>query len=314
MFRKLVGLVVLLTLTLAGIAPVAAQDEGQLAGLGLPELTFVVTEDGVEAPSEVPAGQYLVVLENQTQTDVDLTFYQFPAGMSLDDVMATPVAEEEVPSWLFDVTIAGGTVAAAGETGRAVVNLGPGEWFIELFRGDEEDAAAATPSVLEDATPQAGPIEEEAGAEEEPLRLTVTAAASPVPVAEISAGVRVEMQDFAFTMPSEIPAGPQIWEVTNVGQQPHFIVIVKGPETLTMDQVQAILEAEMTGGTPPAGVPNPETDFADAGFVQLLSTGQSLWTEFDLAPGTYVALCFFPDEQTGAPHAALGMVTIFTVA
>jgi hypothetical protein len=33
----------------------------------------------------------------------------------------------------------------------------------------------------------------------------------------------------------------------------------------------------------------------------------------DLTPGTYIALCFVPDEQTGAPHAAMGMVAIFTV-
>jgi hypothetical protein len=33
----------------------------------------------------------------------------------------------------------------------------------------------------------------------------------------------------------------------------------------------------------------------------------------DLAPGTYIALCFVPDEETGVPHALMGMVQVFTV-
>ena len=34
----------------------------------------------------------------------------------------------------------------------------------------------------------------------------------------------------------------------------------------------------------------------------------------DLAPGTYIAVCFVPDEETGVPHALMGMVQVFTVA
>ncbi len=33
----------------------------------------------------------------------------------------------------------------------------------------------------------------------------------------------------------------------------------------------------------------------------------------DLARGTYIALCFVPEEETGAPHALMGMVQVFTV-
>ncbi len=101
--------------------------------------------------------------------------------------------------------------------------------------------------------------------------------------------------------------------MTNTGEQPHFIVLVKGPDDLTMDDVMAILAADATGGTPPPGVPNPETDFEDIAETSLLSAGKTMWLEFDLAPGTYVALCFFPDPETGMPHAALGMVQLFTV-
>jgi hypothetical protein len=34
----------------------------------------------------------------------------------------------------------------------------------------------------------------------------------------------------------------------------------------------------------------------------------------DLEPGTYVAMCFFPDLGDGMPHAYHGMHTVFVVA
>jgi plastocyanin len=34
---------------------------------------------------------------------------------------------------------------------------------------------------------------------------------------------------------------------------------------------------------------------------------------FDLEPGYYVAICFIPDHVSHQPHAALGMVSVFTV-
>jgi hypothetical protein len=32
-----------------------------------------------------------------------------------------------------------------------------------------------------------------------------------------------------------------------------------------------------------------------------------------MQPGTYVALCYMPDRESGWPHAFLGMVGLFTV-
>jgi len=33
----------------------------------------------------------------------------------------------------------------------------------------------------------------------------------------------------------------------------------------------------------------------------------------NLEPGAYVAVCFMPDKEDGAPHALKGMVTVFEV-
>ena len=299
--RRPIMVVVSLVLLAAGFAPVAAQDASPassgslLAALGYPELRVVVADNGAEVPTEAAAGRYLVVLENGSAGEVDISFIKTPEGETLASLMATPSAEGEEegpPAWLYETEIAGGVVAPAGGVGRVVVDLTAGEWFVDVFRQSEEEG--------------------EAEGEAQPLTLMVTGDAAS-PTEEPAGAIAVEMQDFAFGMPAQLPAGPQVWQVTNTGEQPHFILLVKGPDDLTMDDVMAILAAEATGGTPPAGVPNPETDFADIGETSLLSAGKSMWLEFDLAPGTYVALCFFPDPETRMPHAALGMVQLFTV-
>jgi hypothetical protein len=268
----------------------------------------VVSADGAEAPTEAAAGRHLVVLENGSEDEVDITFFKTPAGETLESLMAaTPSAEGEEggpPAWLYEAEIAGGIVAPAGGGGMVVVDLTAGEWFVDVFRQSDEEGSAATPAAAEG----------EGEGESQPLPVTVTGdAGSPAAAVEPAGAVAVEMQEFAFVMPAQLPTGPQVWKVTNTGEQPHFIVLVKGPDDLTMDDVMAILAADATGGTPPPGVPNPETDFEDIGETSLLSAGKTMWLEFDLAPGTYVALCFFPDRETGMPHAALGMVQLVTV-
>ena len=310
---------VLLVLGRAG--PTAAAQEATpaapgslLAAMGYPELRVRVTDEGTEAPREVDPGIYLVVLENASRDFADATIAMPPPDLSLDDLLATPPAEDEgtAPEWLYEATIAGGAAAPPGGTGQIVVGLVPGEWAIFVSREPGEGGATGTPEAAE-ATPQVGPAEAEEG-REEAVPLTVTeGGATPAADQTPAAAVTVEMRDFAFAMPERLPEGPQVWEVTNAGEQPHFIVVAKGPDTLTMEQVMAILAAEAAGGTPPAGVPNPETDFQDAGFVSVMSAGRTAWVEFDLAPGTYVAVCFFPDRETQAPHAALGMAQVFTV-
>ena len=49
------------------------------------------------------------------------------------------------------------------------------------------------------------------------------------------------------------------------------------------------------------------------GGVAPISQDQTVLAEFAFEPGTYVAVCFMPDRETGMPHAAKGMYTVFTV-
>src|SRR3712207_3101656 len=92
--------------------------------------------------------------------------------------------------------------------------------------------------------------------------LTITTTATPVtgtPLASSlpSPGVVLEMTDDLdyIVTPDPVPAGPQIWEITNTGvHSPHHVVMFRVPEGTTSEQIVAELAAMMSG-TPPAGEP-----------------------------------------------------------
>jgi hypothetical protein len=108
-------------------------------------------------------------------------------------------------------------------------------------------------------------------------KLTVRATSNASPAAvSIAADVEVSLQEYAFLgLEQPVPAGSHVWKVTNTGQQPHA---------------------------------------AAAGGCSTVSVGQSLYLPLALAAGTYGAVCFFPDQETGAPHVLMGMAATFTAA
>lgn len=55
-------------------------------------------------------------------------------------------------------------------------------------------------------------------------------------------------------------------------------------------------------------------DIHDLYESSILSSGQTMWIEVDLSPGTYGLACFLPDQGTQAPHAMLGMMQVFTAS
>lgn len=269
---------------------------GLLAELGLPEVVFTASEAGLEIPDDVQAGTVLLTLNNTAPFPAGFALIQLPEGVSMEDLMpppgaegaATPAADEEAapeggfPEPLFDATWAGGVFAMPGGTAQAVVTLGPGEWIV-------------------DTGPESGMA---------PQILTVSGEAAEAQDINIEA-VAVDLDNFQIILPEEIQAGPQVWDVTNVGDQPHEIFVSKTPERLTVEEAEAILlmdpEAE-----PDPNLPNPE-EFLNLGGVAPISQDQSSLIEIALEPGHYVAVCFMPDRETGEPHAMLGMVSVFSV-
>lgn len=269
-------------------SPVAT--ESRLASLGLPELRIVVTDEGAEVPEGVAAGRVHVVLENHGTPDgpaavSDVNILQVPDGVTLDDLNAVMTSQTaDVPDWFSDLDSAGGFNVPAGQIGHAVIDLEAGEWFIGV--GDFNPYAA--------------------------LSVTADASATAVPVVDPASDVSVALGDFSNDLPDQLPAGPQVWHVTNTGQQPHEIALVRTPELVTVEQVMAIVLMP-EGATPQPGEPDMSTFEFLPDTVKTLSPGREIWVEPSLEPGNYVSICSTTDPETGMPHLLLGEIRVFTV-
>jgi hypothetical protein len=88
---------------------------------------------------------------------------------------------------------------------------------------------------------------------------------------------------------------------TNEDDTPHFMLILPVKAGTTDDQVQIALNDPTLTGPPAFAVEGP------SGGNDVVSPGYSLQVTYDLPAGTYVLLCFVADEETGMPHAVMGM-------
>jgi hypothetical protein len=315
--RRLFVLIAALALLAGNVAAVTAQDAtpgamgpSKLSQLGLPTLNIALTAEGIQAPAEIAAGEVLLVLDNQKDAPDGVSIVKLPEGTSIEDAMmlfgpppapegtpgadmeASPAGEEEMgppPPLFYEMTWGGGAFAMPGVPGEIVVTLTPGQWYIV-------------------GGPESGAM---------PVSLTVTGdeAASPTAGTEITADVEVtadnENGHFYFEIPENLAAGDQIWKVTNSGDQPHEMFITKTPRRLTLDEVNTLITLP-EGELPPEGMPNP-AEFQDMGGIAPISGDQTVYAEFNLEPGAYVAICFMPDKENGMPHALEGMVVVFEI-
>lgn len=266
-----------------------------LAGLGFaadpidaPTLTFTITADGIEAPDSVAAGWYRVTAEGDGAASTEVQIGRLAAGTTEAQAAAAfdaMVTAEPGPSAgaavvrtteLFDAIVGG-----VGSPPN-LVRLEPGEHFAALF----------------------GPVDGSPSYASQGFTTTFTVTEATTEAVAPDPDLVVNMMDFAFSIPNEIDAGPQTWEVVNVGEQVHHMILFRVAEGNTVADVMAFMQNE----GPPAGPP----PFSAAGSVNVLSPDQRNFVAFDFEPGSYVALCFIADYETGVPHVAKGMVSAFT--
>ncbi|GCD90204.1 hypothetical protein NLS1_22100 [Nocardioides sp. LS1] len=101
-----------------------------------------------------------------------------------------------------------------------------------------------------------------------------------------------------------LPAQGAIRFVNRADYSPHFVSlqhVAKG--TTRKEVIDCINDPACT------------FDFARAGSAETgsLSPGKAFTFGYSLPRGTYALMCFFPDPETGMPHAAMGMVRIVTL-
>ena len=251
-----------------------------LTGLGLPEFALTVTDDGMAFAAEAAAGTVLLNASNSSGDLASILFVQLAEGITDADIQAAIQPDSGIPEWLHECEVTGGADLEPGQSALVGFTLTPGDWYV-VNAGDAPSFAA----------------------------LTVTGEVAEV---TIDTGVIVTINHHRFEIPAQVEAGHQIWQVANEETVLHHLILFTYPDALNEDQFLELLMASEGGATPAAGL-----DPALMGYVGntgLLSQGQSNWVEFDLAPGNYQAACFISDPGSELPHAAGGMVAVFTVA
>jgi hypothetical protein len=301
--RRLISVIALL-LTMSLFSPIATAQEASpaaaaspLAALGYPELR--VTSDGTthDLPTELGAGRYHVIIDNQSGLDIDLEFYQLPEDVTVAELSAAFQEAEGPqfvpPDFFYDMVFNGGPTSLAGGTGEVVLDLTPGEWVVNLFTYNPETD------------------------EQSDNFQTVTVTGELADMGGVEGAVEIVMAEMYFEVPETIEAGPQIWNVVNNGQQVHHVVLSRVPDGTTEQQVMELASSFGPPASPEAVATPVEPalsfeDVQDVFYTLLFSEGQQNWYDVTVEPGTYAMICFMPDPS-GTPHVMLGMVEVFTV-
>jgi hypothetical protein len=253
---------------------------GTAGNTQIPQITIKTHDYSFEAPAQIEAGLVSIRLENEGQEPHHVQLVRLNDGVTMEQLQAKLQQGPEAALPL--VTLDGGPgVVPSGKSQQVTVELTPGYYVLLCFVPSPDGIPHLAKGMV-------APLEVVSGAERE--------------VSEPKANGLVRMLDFSFVLPTEIKTGPQVWKVSNDGQQPHEIALIKLAQGKTMADVQAFMQA-------PTGAP----PFEDAGGLQGIDPGESAWLNLDLQPGNYVALCHIPDPASGKAHEELGMVLPFSV-
>lgn len=246
----------------------------------MPEVTIELTDTGIVAPAEMPAGVVTVTTENHlspvkqdpTRCGDGVVLVQLSAGVS--KMTFLDAAAQGMPDPKLG-TLLGGSCAKNDAPARDIFNLQPGSYLAVRM--------SQTPDVAEFQVKDHG-----------------NHASTP------QADVKVQMVDFSFIMPDEIKAGTHLWEFTNNGKQAHFMDIVRLNAGVSLDDFLKAVMAETPSGPPPATEPT---------FWSITNPGATGWSHLTLEPGDYYAICFANDSasQEHLMHMQEGMVRMFKV-
>ena len=247
---------------------------------GLREIFIKATDFSFDVSPVIEGGLVAVTMENDGTELHHLQLARLRDGVSFEQVHKV-LAEglEEALLGLLE-WIGGPSIVPPGGRSQVVLNLPEGQYLLMCFLPSPDGVPHFAKGMV--------------------APLTVTA--SSASVSEPKADVSVTLTDFAFTMPSQIKAGKQIWKVINRGTQPHEIPIARLMPGKTLHDALRFLQAPE--GTPP---------FEYMGGLQAIDSGRIGWAVLDLPAGEYIALCFVPDPTSGKPHIELGMIATFTV-
>jgi hypothetical protein len=117
----------------------------------------------------------------------------------------------------------------------------------------------------------------------------------------------IDAHDMTYTMPTVIRDGGLYRYQDTDAMDVHELTFGR----LLPGKTAADAKAWFASFANPGGPSGPPPFVYEGGFGGEVPGGGG-WLRADLEPGNYVAFCLVPDDKTGLPHAAMGMVVGFT--
>jgi uncharacterized cupredoxin-like copper-binding protein len=278
-------------------SPAASASESPSASTGSAgSLALVGREYSFEGPTTATAGVTTISLQNAGQEEHQAQLARINDGKTFAD-LTNALATGDPTNALGLVTLFGGpTAVVPGATVQTTADLTPGTYAFLCFFS----APDGLPHVAKGMISQ--------------LQVTGTSSGGALPTGDAT----VTAKDFAFAVAAPVAPGEHTFTFKNDGPQPHEAGLIKLAPGVTAEQV---VEAVKSSGPSASGSPGASASasasasaaappFEDAGGIAAVSPGSTATFTVTLEAGaSYAFICFVPDPATGAPHAALGMVT-----
>jgi uncharacterized cupredoxin-like copper-binding protein len=243
-------------------------------------ITVTATDFKLDMPATVPAGSVSLRLVNSGKELHQAQIVRLDQGKTVADLEAAMKHEGPPPPWLHFV--GGPNGIAPGQEGTSMASLAPGKYALICLIPSPDGVPHLMKGMIQ-------PFEVAGGGAE---------AALPV------AGDTVRLGEYSFESARPITPGRHTFLVTNGGQQPHELVLLRLAPGKTVQDFGAWATTGGMKGPPPA---------LPLGGVAVIDQGDSGVFTADLTPGDYGLICFVPDAKDGKPHLMHGMMKQITV-
>lgn len=247
-----------------------------------PTLLEVTARDfAFEARRTTPAGVTNVRLTNLGPDFHHVQLVRLSGGHTVEELVEQAKTDgEHLPAWAIPV---GGpnSPAPGGGVAEAIVDLQPGEHALICLIPAPDGVLHLMKGMV--------------------VPLTVTSATGTI-AAVPTPDVEMRLNDYSFTVSTEVAAGRRTIRVRNDAEQPHEVFIAKLAPGKNAGDLLTWMQ-KMDG--PPPALP--------IGGVSFLATGEENYLTLDLEPGEYGLYCFVPDAADRRPHFMHGMIRQISV-
>lgn len=242
------------------------------------EVAIDLADYSIAMPATLQAGLTRLSATNHGAVEHHVIFARAHDGLHAADVLGVFATDSDTAQTMVDI-YPGPAGVGPGGTGSVDVFLPAGEYI----------AMCVIPAA--DGMPHAA----------KGMFQLITVTGDPGPVVEAPADSTIDLTDFDFRISDDFTGHGSVL-VTNRAQQLHELDIYREGEGGSLPDF-------MARAMDPAGDP---TEFAKhyqaAGGISPMGPDRTGVMELDLAPGTYVFVCYVPDATDGLPHAMHGMV------